>query len=284
MEEFFNSFKFRILAGLFVLIFFFMLHAARDGTAVPFLSKAVGWVLTPAQGLTARLAGDAGGVIGDYLNAPEIARENDELRAKIDELNRRMVEYERFRAENEQLREFLEIKEKNPDFDFEPAMVVGRDSASRFYSFTIDKGSTDGVSAMDPVINASGLVGLVSEVGLTHSKVVTILDATVEVAVMDAATREIGATAGTVALAEEGKLKFSYLPRDSGASPGDIVVTTGVGGIFPREIVVGTIEQLLPESHGLSLYAVIAPPYDLRNVRDVIVIKSFVGKADALEP
>lgn len=284
MEEFFNSLRFRILAGLFVLVFFFMLHAARDGTMVPFLSRVVGWVTTPVQGLTAKLSGEAGSFFSEYVRAPEIARENDELRARIDELNRRMAEYDRMKTENEQLREFLEIKERNPDFDFVPAMVVGRDSASRFYSFTIDRGSADGVSAMDPVINASGLVGLVSEVGLTHSKVVTILDATVEVAAMDTSTREIGVTVGTVALAGEGKLKLGYLPRDTGASPGDVVVTTGVGGIFPREIVVGTIERLLPESHGLSLYAVIEPPSDLRNIRDVIVIKNFEGKADSPEP
>ena len=158
-------------------------------------------------------------------------------------------------------------------------MVVGRDTASRFYSFTIDKGSNDGISVNDPVITEEGLVGLVSEVGFTYSKVLTILDVAIQVGAMDSVTREIGVTSGELPLAEQGMLLLSYLPRESQAQPGDIIATTGIGGVFPRDIVIGSISELRPDSKGLSLNAVIEPPADLRAVRDVLVVKSFEGQA-----
>jgi rod shape-determining protein MreC len=100
--------------------------------------------------------------------------------------------------------DYLEIKDSNPDFDFEPAMVIGRDAADRFYSFTIDKGSNDGISKNDPVITNEGLVGIILDVGITHSKVLTILDSTVEVGAMDSITREIGITSGDLILSQQG--------------------------------------------------------------------------------
>ena len=160
-------------------------------------------------------------------------------------------------------------------------MVFGRIAADRFYSFTIDKGSSDGVAENDPVITQEGLVGIVQEVGITHAKVLTILDVMVEVGAINTATREIGATSGEMALAEQGLLRLSYLPRESNAKAGDLIATTGVGGLFPRELVVGTIKEIFPDSQGLSLYAVISPPADIRSVRDVLVIKHFEGQASA---
>ena len=131
----------------------------------------------------------------------------------------------------------------------------------------------------DPVITESGLVGIVSEVGITHAKVLTILDATVNIGVVDAQTREIGVSGGDLNLADDGLLRVDYLPRDSKAQAGDIVSTTGVGGIYPRGIVVGIIKELLPDSKGLSLYAVTEPPVDIRDVENVLVITSFAGQA-----
>lgn len=279
MEDFFKSRRFKVLALLVALVFAFALRAAYDDTAVPMLSRVVGWLLTPVQRVTSRLSYSAQDLFSDFLSAPRIADENDALREQNAALRQQLVEYERFRAENEQLRDYLEIKDRHPDFDFEPAVVIGRSAADRLYSFTIDKGSNDGISVNDPVITAEGLAGIVSEVGPSHSKVLTILDVTVEIGAMDIITREIGVTSGDILLAQDGLLRLSYLPRDSAAKPGDLVATTGVGGLFPRELVIGTIREILPDGRGLSLYAVVEPPADLRAVRDVLVIREFEGQA-----
>ena len=95
---------------------------------------------------------------------------------------------------------------------------------------------------------------------------------------MDISTREAGITGGTVALSEKGLLKLSYLPRESEAKAGDLVVTTGIGGTCPKDLVIGTVTEVLPESGGLSLYAVVDPPSDIRGVTNVLVITSFSGE------
>lgn len=281
MGDFFKSTRFKILALILALVFAFTLRAAQTGTAIPMISQVTAWLLTPLQRASAQLTYSVEEALTEYFSGPRLADENALLQAENAALRSQLVEYERLKSENDQLKNYLEIKEKNPDFDFEPAMVIGRNAADRFYSFTIDKGSSDGVAENDPVITQEGLVGIVQEVGITHAKVLTILDVMVEVGAINTATREIGATTGEMALAEQGLLRLSYLPRESNAKAGDLIATTGVGGLFPRELVVGTIKEIFPDSQGLSLYAVISPPADIRSVRDVLVIKHFEGQASA---
>lgn len=279
MGDFFKGTRFKILALILALVLAFTLRAAYSGTAVPMVSQLAAWLMTPLQRASASVSYAMGDAATELLSGRRLAQENEALQSENAALRSMLVEYERMKAENQQLKEYMQIREKNPDFEFEPAMVIGRDSASRFYAFTIDRGSNDGISVNDPVITEQGLVGIVSEVGFTYSKVMTILDVTIEVGAMDSFTREIGLTAGEISLAEEGKLLLSYLPRESQAKPGDLVCTTGIGGIFPRELVIGTILELRPDSKGLSLNAVIQPPTDLRTVRDVLVVKSFEGQS-----
>jgi len=279
MGDFFKSTRFKILALLLALVFAFALRSAQTGTAIPMISQITGAVLTPIQKGAAGITYSAKEVFDNFFSGSELAAQNDELRKENAALRSRLVEYERIKNENEQLKNYLEIKEKNPDFGFEPAMVIGRDAADRFYSFTIDKGKSDGVAVDDPVITEAGLVGIVSEVGISHSKVLTVLDATVSIGVIDAQSREIGASEGTLALAEQGDFRVSYLPRESKAQPGDIISTTGIGGLFPRDIVVGIVKEVLPDSNGLSLYAVTQPSVDIRTVEEVLVITSFAGQA-----
>jgi rod shape-determining protein MreC len=279
MKDFFGSLRFRILAAVLIVVFAFMVRAAQNGAVVPMLSRIVGFFRTPGQRVGAQAAYSVGETVNARVTAPRIAQENQDLREQLAELREQMIDYETYKTENNQLREYLEIKENNPDFHFEPAIVIGRDAADRFYSFTIDKGSKDGISADDPVITSEGLVGIVSSVGLTHAKVVTILDATVQVGVMDIKTREIGATSGNIELSQQEKLRFSYLPRDSAAQPDDIVTTTGIGGIYPRDLIVGVIEQIVPDPQGLSLYAVVRPMADIHTVHDVLVITQFEGQS-----
>lgn len=279
MKDFFKSTHFKILAFILALVFTFMLRAAYSGTAETMLAQAAMWVLTPIQRTSAAVTYSVRDTVSNLLSGPRLALEKEELESEVAALRSQLVEYDRLKTENEQLKNYLEIKEKNPDFDFEPAMVIGRDPAERFFSFTIDKGKNSGISVNDPVITEQGLVGIVSEVGYTYSKVLTVLDVAVEVGVIDSVTREIGVSEGELMLAQQGLFRVSYLSRTSQAQAGDLIATTGIGGIYPRELVVGTIKEILPDSKGLSSYAVVEPPADIRAVENVIVIKHFEGQA-----
>ena len=279
MGDFFKSRKFKVLIALFIMLIALMLRASWTGGLSPAIEQVAGAVVAPFQKLSSTISDGVSGFFRRYARADEVAQENEALRSEINELRAQLVNYEEYKHENEELRKYLDIeyKEEHPDFEMTPAAVVARDPDSRFYSFTIDKGSLDGVAPYDPVVCADGLVGRVKEVGLTYSKVITILDVEIDVGAYDARTRDIGIVNGSVALAADGRCNMNYLPRESGAAQGDLVVTSG-GNLYPKGLVIGKIARLDNAPGNISLYAEIEPTADIRNLTDVMVITSFNGQ------
>ncbi|MCR2025348.1 rod shape-determining protein MreC [Anaerotruncus colihominis] len=268
-----------MLIALFIMLIALMLRASWTGGLSPAIEQVAGAIVAPFQKLSSTISDGVSGLFQRYARADEVAQENEALRDEINGLRAQLVNYEEYKHENEELRKYLDIeyKEEHPDFEMEPAAVVARDPDSRFYSFTIDRGSLDGVAPYDPVICADGLVGRVKEVGLTYSKVITILDVEIDVGAYDARTRDIGIVNGSVVLAADGRCIMNYLPRESGAAQGDLVVTSG-GNLYPKGLVIGKIARLDNAPGNISLYAEIEPTADIRNLTDVMVITSFNGQ------
>ena len=155
-------------------------------------------------------------------------------------------------------------------------------TSDQFYSFTIDKGTLDGVSYQDPVITADGLVGIVSEVGPVFAKVTTILDVRLNVACQDVRTQDVATISGDIEMAQQGKCKMSLIPRESGIAKGDIVQTAGTSGLYPQGIVVGRVSDVGFEPQGTMMYAVVEPANDIKSIKDVVIITSFKGQGSSL--
>ena len=279
MQKFLKSWYFKVLCALAVFSVALMIRAASSGSADVFLSQAVSVISQPFLNLSSSVTNSVNDFLDRFVHAEENYLKVQELEEKLREANEKLVDYESIKRENEQFREFLQLKETNPDYDFATATVIGRDSTNRFGSFTIDKGSLDGVEAADPVITADGLVGIVWEVGLTYSHVRTILDISVEVGVYDVATRDSGIVTGDISLSSEGLCKLKYLPKESGIASGNLIVTSGIGGVFPKDLPVGTVKSIEVDSSGLSLVADIEPAADIFDVTEVLVIKYFNGQS-----
>ena len=279
MQKFFKSWGFKILCALAVFAVAIMIRAAASGSADVFLSQAVSVISQPFLKASSSVTNSVQNFLDRFANAEELYLENQELKKQLQEANEKLIGAEQDKRENEQFRSFLGLKETNPDYEFEPATVIGRDSTNRFYSFTIDRGSLHGVEEADPVITADGLVGIVWEVGLTYSHVRTILDISVEVGVYDISTRDSGILNGDITLSSEGLCKLKFLPKESGISSGNLIVTSGIGGVFPKDLPVGVVKAIEVDSSGLSLTAKIVPTADIENVTDVLIIKSFNGQS-----
>ena len=279
MQKFFKSWGFKLLCALAVLAIAVMVRAAAVGDADVFISQTLSVISQPFLKLSTSVSESVNGFLDRFVRTEDVFLQNEELRRQLREANDKLVEYENIKRENEQFREFLQLKENNPDYDFETATVIGRDSTSRFGSFTIDKGSIDGIEVADPVITSDGLVGIVWEVGLTYSHVRTVIDISVDVGVYSISTRDSGIVSGDITLSSEGLCKLHYLPKNSGISAGELIVTSGIGGVFPKNLVVGTVRSIELDSNGLSLSAAIEPAADIAGVTDVLVIKSFDGQS-----
>ena len=200
MKEFFHSWVFKVLMALVVVMFAFLLRATLTMGFSTVVEQIVGTVTAPLQSLSASLSGSVTGFLDQFLHAQEIAEENERLKEENRQLIEQMVDYENYKNENESLKEQLQIQEDNPEWETMTASVIGRDPSDQFYSFTIDKGTLDGVSYQDPVITADGLVGIVSEVGPVFAKVTTILDVRLNVACQDVRTQDVATVSGTSSL------------------------------------------------------------------------------------
>lgn len=156
------------------------------------------------------------------------------------------------------------------------------DPLDKYGNFTIDTGSLAGVEPNDPVITPSGLVGVVYEVGPTWSKVRSLLDPSTQASAYISQNGDTCITGGSASLAQDGLLRLDLLPRETGTAIGNFAVTSGVGGVFPKGLLIGEVEEVSPSSDGLSYYAVVRPFVDVRSVTSVFVITSFTGQgADA---
>ncbi len=280
LKDFFKTTRFRVLMVVGAMLFSFLLRAIYTGGIMPFLSSTGGLLMMPLNSLSVSVGNSIQERFGPFLSAGKVAEENRALRAEVQDLREQLIDYESVKMENEQFRELLEIKERNSDFLFEPATVVGRTPDDWFGSFTIDVGTYHGVSLRCPVITSEGLVGIVSKVGHGYSKVQTILDASVNIGGVDIQTLDTGIISGDMALAQQGRCKMGFLPRESGATLGDTIVTSGTGGLLPRGLIIGEIQRVEMETNGLSLYAVVNPAADIQGAKQVFVITDFGGKDD----
>lgn len=282
MKEFFHSWVFKVLLALCIVMFAFLLRATMTMGASTVVEQIVGTITAPVQSLTSGLSGSITGFLDQFLRASEISQENEQLREENRKLIEQMVDYENYKQENESLKEQLGIQEENPQWETMTASVIGRDPSDQFYSFTIDKGTLDGVSYQDPVITADGLVGIVSEVGPVFAKVTTILDVRLNVACQDVRTQDVATISGDIEMAQQGKCKMSLIPRESGIAKGDIVQTAGTSGLYPQGIVVGRVSDVGFEPQGTMMYAVVEPANDIKSIKDVVIITSFKGQGSSL--
>ena len=282
MKEFFHSWVFKVLLALCIVMFAFLLRATMTMGASTVVEQIVGTITAPVQSLTSGLSGSITGFLDQFLRASEISQENEQLREENRKLIEQMVDYENYKHENESLKEQLGIQEENPQWETMTASVIGRDPSDQFYSFTIDKGTLDGVSYQDPVITADGLVGIVSEVGPVFAKVTTILDVRLNVACQDVRTQDVATISGDIEMAQQGKCKMSLIPRESGIAKGDIVQTAGTSGLYPQGIVVGRVSDVGFDPQGTMMYAVVEPANDIKSIKDVVIITSFKGQGSSL--
>lgn len=283
MKDFFKSKQFKLLLAVLAMLFAFVLRAVYTGGFMPFLSHLGGVLLTPVARVTAGISGAAEDALSPYFNVVKLKEENERLTEENRRLTEQLVDYQNLKTENDQFREFLELKERNQDFVFEPASVVGRSPDERFGSFIIDAGSYHGVSPRDPVITPDGLIGIVAEVSYGYAKVSTLLDISIDVGAVDIRTLDTGVITGTIPLAQQNRCKLGFLSRDSGVAVGDTIVTSGIGGLLPKGLIIGSVEKIENESSGLSLYGVIRPAADVIGAKSVVVIKGFAGKDQGQE-
>lgn len=276
MKDFFDTWKFKILVGIAVFLAAIMAYAGANGRLTAAPQEILSVAVAPFQRAAAAVSNGVSSLWEKYTNIDAILEENEKLTAENAELCGQMVDYDKLKAENEAYKALTNIQEQHPEMSYVSSFVIGRDPLDSFYGFTLDKGSLDGVEANDAITSDEGyLLGVVTEVDLTSCKVMTILHPSFNAAGVVSRTRDNGIITGSADYAADGLCILSNLSRGTLTKANDQVITTGLGGVFPPDVLVGVVQELVPEASGKSTIAVLKPGADPRTVKHVFIITNY---------
>ena len=281
MRFFLRSPQFKKAMAIVAVIVALAITAGLVGGRMSPQAGVLGAVAAPFQQLGNAVAGAFGTIADNFKSAAKLNQEKESLQNEVNKLREQLTEYEEAVNENEFYEKYLNIKDANPDFEFAPAMVLGFDPDDIFGGFTVSAGSFQGIALYDPVITDEGVVGYISEVGITTSKVTTILDPALVCGAFDSRTGDAGVLSGTTEFAVDGYTRFYNLPRTCSVAVGDLVVTSG-SGVFPDGLILGSINNIASDQISSSLFASVTPAVKFGEIKKVMIITAFSGQGNQL--
>lgn len=279
MKKFFQN------NGIWVLIAALLLTGVLTlgSTVIPnFISpfeNAIGVLASPFQTAAGAVFGWVEDLYDYAFRYEELQQQVQELEEEVAEMREENREARNAIEENERLRELLNLANQRRELTFLDASITGRSSSSWESTFTLDRGSRDGVEVNQCVVTSTGyLVGVVAEVGYNYCTVTTLIDPDINVGAIVSETGASGMLASDLTTMTEGKCKLTYLASDAELNPGDEVLTSGETGIYPSGIVIGTVDEVRLNAAGTERYALITPTVELDGLTQLFLITSFSGE------
>ena len=272
--------KFKIVMIVTVVCIGLIIYSL--GAGGPFFSDALGTVTSPL------LSAGTGMTEGakEFINLDGMTKaELKELYMTLSEENRilreQLVDYYDIKEENASYESILSVKDEMPDLGLAAASVVGRDPGDVFYGFTINRGYLSGVEAGDAVITEMGIVGVVEEAYATSARVRSLLSEDTKIGAVAKESGESGVVTSDIRFANNGKVRMAYLENETQVRAGSIITTSGTGGRFPTDLLIGRVESVERSGDG-SYYAVVVPYVDVKNVTDVFVVTGFENEGNVM--
>jgi len=232
-------------------------------------------IFQPAESAVSDAAQRAEKLSEQQQTVAQLIEENNTLKTEANRLLIENIQLKELEGENERLRQLLNYTRNNPGINFEAASVVGQvigsDPNNFLYTIFIDVGANDGVAKDMPVVTHRGLVGRVIQVGPNSSQVLLIIDPASSVNALVQNSRVQGIINGELG----GTLVMERIPQGKTVSPGDLVLTSGLGGNFPDKLVIGQITEVFQRDLDLFQTARVRSTVDFGDLNTVLVITSF---------
>ncbi len=272
MKNLFKSRRFKLITIILSLLLVGALICAANGNSETAQSSVVGIVFTPANWVASKISNGISYVFGEASGNAEYLKRIDELEKQVGSLQNQLNDYENLKKQNALYKDALQLKEDNPDFNFVEALAISRDAADIFGSYTINKGTLNGIKEGNAVLYGNYIVGVISSAYPNYSVVKTILDPDFSVSAYEIVSGEISYVTCDASLAADGKCKMANLPSDSAVTYGSIISTAGISGNIPKGLIIGTVEKIDDEVISVSHYAVIKPGIDVNNISNCLVL------------
>ena len=241
------------------------------------LVNLINTVASPFRETYAAVAGWISDKQNYYEDNVALKEENQQLKEQLAEMEELVRQAQAALEENVFLRDLLDLRQQRRDLtDFETAAVIEHEVTNWTSSLTLNKGTDHGVEVGDCVIDGSGnLVGLIYETGVNWSTVLTLVDTDTSIGAKVFRTGDLVLAEGNLALMGDGLLRLNHLPEEGNILTGDLVVTSGLGGFLPPDLVLGSVKELQSSDSGGVPYAVLEPAADFDALTEVCIIKSF---------
>ena len=237
------------------------------------ISSSVSTVVSPLQKIVYNINSRVKETVDFFLNFSEVKLENEELKKKNTELANELIEYESLKDEVERLREALNFTESRSNYNYVGVNIIGYSGSSLSDGYIIDKGSNDGISKNMVVVSSKGLLGKVTKVASNFAIVQSILNENIAVAVMDQQTREATGVLQGLSDKKDSNMTVVYnLPINSDVKEGDIIITSGLGKIYPKEIPVGTVVSVEEDNVKVMKSAVVEPFVNFNELEELFVV------------
>ncbi len=251
-----------------LLVSLLLLTVQTRGGGTGRAGELVGLVVTPVQNLLVRIHRGSVGLWSVYVDWKSVRTENVVLRAENERLRVQSLQSADTREENARLRRLLALRDRLP-LSTLAGEVIGREGGGWVRTLTVNRGRGDGIGQQTPVIVPEGLVGRVVQVRARAAVVQLLNDPTSTVGAVVQRTR----TAGLVEGDPGGTVRFKFMARDgAGVAPGDFVVTSGLGALFPKGLPVGRVIAIEDKGSALFHFAVLAPAVDFSRVEEVLLL------------
>jgi rod shape-determining protein MreC len=255
-----------LLAVLLVSLLLLTVQTRGGGTGRA--GELVAIAVTPVQSLLVRIHRGALGFWANYIDWKSVRRENETLRGENEQLRVQALQAGETREENARLRRLLVLRDRLP-LATVAGEVIGREAGGWVRSLTVNRGRGDGIAQQTPVIVPDGLVGRVVQVHRGAAVIQLLNDPASTVGAVVQRTR----TAGLVEGDAGGAVRFKFMARDGASvSPGDLVVTSGLGTLFPKGLPVGRVVRIEDKGSALFHFAVLAPAVDFSRVEEVLLV------------
>ena len=267
--RFFRRKPFYILAAV-IICSVILAVISHFGNGLP--SKIAGVIITPAERAFSRVISPVAKFRDNVMQADALRSENEELREKVNELTMQNRDAGEYIRENERLRELLHLRDTMTGKEVLAARIISADADNFSYTVTINRGSADGIEQEDAVVSTTGVVGRISELGAHWARVTTLLSPGHSIGVRVSRTGDVAVLDGDVKLSKDRLCRLGYISGEAELIEGDIIETSGMGGIYPPGLVVGKVREARTDNSGAMEYATVEPDTDFMRLYEVLVI------------
>lgn len=266
-----------------ILIGVFAAFSARDRAGAA--ENLVGAAAEPGQTAASGVGGWLQGLFSYFGSVKSLRAENEALKQENVALDKQVRDTEGLTQENQELRAMLNLMKTESKLDLVAAQVIAKDPSNWYSSFTINKGSNDGILKNQPVLTANKeLIGQVYKVGSNWAEIITILDPDSGVGSMIERSKDLGVVEGDTALLQQGLCRIGYLARDTDIKIGDYIETSGMGGVYPKGLLIGTVLEIGEDHTNMSKYATVQPAVSIGKLSQVCVLTGFTEEIKRDEP